>query len=75
MKIIATGAFVLMTVIFFATESLGTQTIFWVIRWDYINAFAEASMVGALADWFAVVALFRHPLNLPQQAAVAASKA
>lgn len=65
MKIIATGAFVLMTVIFFATEPLGAQSIFWVIRWDHINAFAEASMVGALADWFAVVALFRHPLGIP----------
>ena len=27
--------------------------------------FAEAGMVGALADWFAVVALFRHPLGIP----------
>jgi uncharacterized membrane-anchored protein YjiN (DUF445 family) len=31
----------------------------------WLNAFAEAGMVGALADWFAVVALFRHPLGLP----------
>ena len=31
----------------------------------YVKAFAEAAMVGALADWFAVVALFRHPLGLP----------
>lgn len=31
----------------------------------WVNAFAEAGMVGALADWFAVVALFRHPLGLP----------
>src|SRR5512135_2870630 len=28
-------------------------------------AFCEAAMIGALADWFAVVALFRHPLGLP----------
>jgi len=28
----------------------------------WLHAFAEAGMVGALADWFAVVALFRHPL-------------
>jgi len=33
--------------------------------WGYVGAFAEAAMVGALADWFAVVALFRHPLGLP----------
>ena len=31
----------------------------------YVQATAEASMVGALADWFAVVALFRHPLGIP----------
>ncbi len=31
----------------------------------YIHAFAEAATVGALADWFAVTALFRHPLGLP----------
>jgi uncharacterized membrane-anchored protein YjiN (DUF445 family) len=31
----------------------------------YVAAFSEAAMVGALADWFAVVALFRRPLNLP----------
>ncbi|QWV94573.1 DUF445 domain-containing protein [Geomonas oryzisoli] len=33
--------------------------------WGWVAAFAEAAMVGALADWFAVVALFRHPLGLP----------
>ena len=33
--------------------------------WSYVAAFAEAAMVGAVADWFAVVALFRHPLGLP----------
>jgi len=31
----------------------------------YLSAFAEAGMIGACADWFAVVALFRHPLGLP----------
>jgi len=31
----------------------------------YVKAFAEAAMVGGLADWFAVTALFRHPLGLP----------
>ena len=34
-------------------------------RWGYVRAFAEAAMVGGLADWFAVTALFRHPLGLP----------
>lgn len=33
--------------------------------WPWVAAFAEAAMVGAIADWFAVVALFRHPLGLP----------
>ncbi|MDP9074783.1 MAG: DUF445 domain-containing protein [Actinomycetota bacterium] len=32
---------------------------------DYVQATAAASMVGGLADWFAVTALFRHPLGLP----------
>ncbi len=33
--------------------------------WGYLEAFAEAAMVGAIADWFAVVALFRYPLGIP----------
>ena len=33
--------------------------------WGYLHAFAEAAMVGGIADWFAVTALFRHPLGLP----------
>jgi uncharacterized membrane-anchored protein YjiN (DUF445 family) len=33
--------------------------------WPYIHATAEAAMVGAIADWFAVTAIFRHPLGLP----------
>lgn len=33
--------------------------------WSWVRAFCEAATVGALADWFAVVALFRHPLGLP----------
>src|SRR5688572_6484021 len=31
----------------------------------YVRATAEAAMVGGLADWFAITALFRHPLNIP----------
>lgn len=31
----------------------------------YLRAFAEAAMVGGIADWFAVTALFRHPLGIP----------
>ncbi len=33
--------------------------------WGYVLAFSEAAMVGGLADWFAVTALFRRPLGLP----------
>ncbi len=33
--------------------------------WAWVRAFCEAATVGALADWFAVVALFRRPLGLP----------
>ncbi|MCD6641096.1 MAG: DUF445 domain-containing protein [Nocardioides sp.] len=33
--------------------------------WGFVNAGAEASMVGAIADWFAVTALFKHPMGLP----------
>lgn len=65
MKIIATGAFLLMVVVYVLTRPLGVGAILWVVRWDHINAFAEAAMVGALADWFAVVALFRHPMGIP----------
>jgi uncharacterized membrane-anchored protein YjiN (DUF445 family) len=34
-------------------------------QWGFLVAFAEAGMVGGLADWFAVTALFRHPLGIP----------
>lgn len=44
--------------------------------WGFVRAFAEAGMIGGLADWFAVVALFRHPLGLPiwHTAVIARSK-
>lgn len=51
---------------------IGAAVLFFVARsqrghgaWEWIGAFAEAAMIGALADWFAVVALFRHPLGVP----------
>ena len=31
----------------------------------FLRAFCEAAMIGGLADWFAVTALFRHPLGVP----------
>lgn len=59
----ATGLFVLMAVIFIITTILQkSNSTHWI---GYVRAFSEAAMVGALADWFAVTALFRHPLGLP----------
>ncbi|GMN02405.1 DUF445 domain-containing protein [Erythrobacter sp. MTPC3] len=61
MRWTATGMLVAMAVLFFTTHGLlGDHP-----AWGYVNAFAEAAMVGGLADWFAVTALFRHPLGLP----------
>lgn len=65
MKMVATGAFLLMTLLFVVSLQFDEKTILFPIRWDHLNAFAEAAMIGALADWFAVVALFRHPLGIP----------
>ena len=61
MKRMATGLFVLVTVLFLVARTFEDRGG-WV---EYVRAFAEAAMVGALADWFAVTALFRHPLGLP----------
>jgi uncharacterized membrane-anchored protein YjiN (DUF445 family) len=63
MKALATGLLLGATAIFFLArwgESVGAPD--WV---GYIRATAEAAMVGALADWFAVTALFRRPMGLP----------
>ncbi len=65
MKLIATGAFLLMAILFIISLQYEGEGLLWVVRWDHLNAFAEAAMIGALADWFAVVALFRHPLGIP----------
>jgi uncharacterized membrane-anchored protein YjiN (DUF445 family) len=61
MKIAATGLLVVMAAIFVAARAYEHA-------WPglaYVKSFAEAAMVGGLADWFAVTALFRHPLGLP----------
>ncbi|UYV16213.1 DUF445 domain-containing protein [Porphyrobacter sp. ULC335] len=62
MRWTATGMLAAMAVLFIATHGLATTGH---PAWGYLNAFAEAAMVGGLADWFAVTALFRHPLGLP----------
>lgn len=63
MKMVAGSLLLIAAVIFFACviwQRNGAPG--WV---GYLQATAEASMVGALADWFAVTALFRHPLGIP----------
>lgn len=61
-KLFATGLFVLMAVIFVVMSIWEKRnSAHWI---GYIRAFSEAAMVGALADWFAVTALFNHPLGL-----------
>lgn len=61
-KMFATGLFVLMALIFIVTTILQkSDQSHWI---GYLRAFAEAAMVGALADWFAVTALFNYPLGL-----------
>ncbi|MCF7551459.1 DUF445 domain-containing protein [Pseudonocardia sp. WMMC193] len=62
MKMVATGFLVGATIVFFVMRYLELrQGLAWA---GYVRAAAEAGMVGALADWFAVTALFRHPLGL-----------
>src|SRR5262245_32253850 len=61
MKIAATGLLLVMAVVFLAARAYEPL-------WPglaYVKSFAEAAMVGGLADWFAVTALFRHPLGIP----------
>lgn len=61
MKSIALGALVLLAVVFVVASALEARYP----ALSYVRATAEGGMVGALADWFAVTALFRRPLGLP----------
>jgi len=61
MKLIATGFFGAAAVVFVVAKIFEDDGS-WI---GYVRAGSEAAMVGALADWFAVTALFRHPLGLP----------
>ena len=58
MRAVALGLLILAAVIYLLTLDRDGA-------WAYVHATAEAAMVGAIADWFAVTALFRHPLGLP----------
>lgn len=61
MRIVATGLLLAMAALFLIARRYdGLHPL-----WGYALAFSEAAMVGGLADWFAVTALFRRPLGLP----------
>ena len=62
-KNIATGLFLLMLIVYITMVYWQKKSpeFVWI---GYIKAFAEAAMVGALADWFAVTALFHKPMGL-----------
>lgn len=61
MKMVATGLLLFMAAVFLITRSFEHLHP----ALGFVKAFAEAGMVGGMADWFAVTALFRHPLGLP----------
>lgn len=61
MRALATGMLAGMLAVFIAATGLVDQHP----AWGFVRAFAEAGLVGGIADWFAVTALFRHPLGLP----------
>jgi len=61
MKLRAAGLLILAAIAFGISHYFGPQ-----YPWlGWVQAFSEAAMVGGLADWFAVTALFRHPLGIP----------
>lgn len=66
MKLLAVSLLLVAAMIYLFTRWLehrdGQDVAAWV---GYVRAAAEAGMVGALADWFAVTALFKHPLGIP----------
>lgn len=61
MRRTATGLLAAMALLFLLAHALRASHPLW----PWVLAFAEAAMVGGLADWFAVTALFRRPLGLP----------
>jgi uncharacterized membrane-anchored protein YjiN (DUF445 family) len=61
MKAISGGLLVLAAAVYLVCRIVGNGKG----AWGYVEAAAEASMVGGLADWFAVTALFRYPLRIP----------
>jgi uncharacterized membrane-anchored protein YjiN (DUF445 family) len=62
MRRVATALLCVMAVLFVVGINLERSVHH---HWGFLTAFAEAGMIGGLADWFAVTALFRHPLGIP----------
>jgi uncharacterized membrane-anchored protein YjiN (DUF445 family) len=58
MRVVALSLLVFAALVFVVTRNRDGA-------WGFVNTTAEAAMVGALADWFAVTALFRHPMGIP----------
>ena len=65
MRLFATGLLLFMALAFLGLRQLAVHQPEWALPLGYAIAFTEAAMVGGLADWFAVTALFRRPLGLP----------
>ncbi|TCM43041.1 uncharacterized membrane-anchored protein YjiN (DUF445 family) [Novosphingobium sp. ST904] len=65
MRLFATGLLLFMAAAFIVLKRLAVLHPEWSGPLGYAISFTEAAMVGGLADWFAVTALFRHPLGLP----------
>ena len=61
MRTLALSLLILATLIFLSTHLFTDNTGVW----GFVSRASEAAMIGAIADWFAVTALFRHPLGLP----------
>ncbi|HCG55107.1 MULTISPECIES: DUF445 domain-containing protein [Brevibacterium] len=61
MRTLALSLLILATLIFLSTHIFTDNTGVW----GFVSRASEAAMIGAIADWFAVTALFRHPLGLP----------
>ncbi|MEC3950894.1 DUF445 domain-containing protein [Sphingobium sp. HWE2-09] len=61
MRLVATGMLIAMALLFITARA----TVHLHPAIGFVQSFAEAAMVGGLADWFAVTALFRHPMGLP----------
>lgn len=65
MRRLANGLLVLIMALFLFSHLWEPPGQDWDMHWRFVRAFAEAAMVGGLADWFAVTAIFRRPLGLP----------